>query len=352
MIKHIKMAARKAGLAPGTLINAEEEGSTDTCISIMNYDEQSCFEADIQAVEELACFRNKPTITWIQVTGRNNVSILEKVGHCFGIHDLVLEDIHNTGHRPKMEDYGEYLFLIMKILREHQGETVIEQVSLILGKNYVISFQESEFDIFDPVRRRIRSGKGKIRKAGPDYLAYALLDIVVDNYFIVLEHLGEQVESLEDEVILNPNNTIIRKIQSLKTELLFIRKSVWPLREVISSLERGESDLFQGTTLIYIRDVYDHTIQVIDTVETYRDMMSGLLDIYLSSISNRMNEVMKVLTIIATIFIPLTFLAGVEGMNFKYMPELEWEWGYPALLLLMAIIVLCMIQFFRRKKWI
>ncbi len=352
MIKHKKIAANKVGLPPGTLLHSENDQSLMAHINVQDFDEQNYFEGEIQTIDELVCFRDKPTVTWIQVIGGNNVPILEKVGKCFCIHDLVLEDIHNTGHRPKMEDYGEYLFLIMKTLREMQGETVIEQVSLIIGKNYVISFQESEIDIFEPVRQRIRSGKGKIRKAGPDYLAYALLDAVVDNYFVVLERLGEQVESLEDEVMLNPSPAVIKQIQSLKIDLLFVRKSVWPLREIISFLERGESELFQNSTLIYIKDVYDHTIQVIDTVETYRDMVSGLLDIYLSSVSNRMNEVMKVLTIIATIFIPLTFLAGLEGMNFKYMPELEWEWGYPALLLIMVIIVLVMIRYFKRKKWI
>jgi magnesium transporter len=230
-------------------------------------------------------------------------------------------------------------------------EVQSEQVSLILGPNFVISFQEAGGDVFDPVRERIRTGKGRVRKMGPDYLAYSLIDAVVDNYFIILENLGERVEALEEKLISDPKRETLHALHVLKREMIYLRKSVWPLREVISGLERAESGLIKEPTGIFFRDVYDHTIQVIDTVETYRDMLSGMLDIYLSSISNRMNEVMKVLTIIATIFIPLTFIAGVYGMNFKFMPELEWRWGYFLIVGIMLAIGLVMVIYFRRKRW-
>jgi magnesium transporter len=226
-----------------------------------------------------------------------------------------------------------------------------EQVSLILGPNYVISFQEGE-DVFEPLRERIKSGKGRIRKMGADYLAYALLDSIVDNYFAVLEKLGEAVEFLEEKLVTDPTRDTLHAIHNLKREMIFLRRSVWPLREVLGSLERGESPLVKDSTEVFFRDVYDHTIQVIDTIETFRDMLSGMLDIYLSSISNRLNEVMKVLTIIATLFIPLTFLVGVYGMNFKYMPELGLRWAYPVLWAIMVGTAVAMLIYFRKKRWL
>jgi magnesium transporter len=245
-----------------------------------------------------------------------------------------------------------YIVLKMFSYKDKSNEILIEQVSLILGPNFVLSFQEDVGDVFDPIRERIRNGKGKIRKMGADYLVYALLDAIVDNYFIILEKIGEQIEFIEERLVINPASETLNTIHKLKREMLFLRKSVWPLREVISSMERGESSLIKGTTKIYLRDVYDHNIQIIDTIETLRDMLSGMLDIYLTSISNRLNAVMKVLTIIATIFMPLTFLAGIYGMNFKYMPELEWKWGYPLILLIMFSIGISMLFYFKRKKWL
>jgi magnesium transporter len=279
---------------------------------------------------------------------------VEKIGTHFGIHPLIMEDILHTGQRPKGEDLGDYLFIVLKMIYhdEEKDEVIGEQLSLILGPNYVISFQEREGDVFNPIRERIRNAKGRIRKAGADYLAYVLVDAIVDHYFAILEELGGTIESLEEELVTNPRPETLQTIHTLKRELIFLRKSVWPLREVISGLEREESPLITEPTGIYLRDVYDHTIQVIDTIETYRDMVSGMLDIYLSSLSNRMNEVMKVLTMIATIFIPLTFIAGIYGMNFKFMPELEWHWGYPMALVVMLLIVGSMFIYFRRKKWL
>lgn len=346
-----KAAMRRVGLPPGTLLEADWDHSANFQIKVIDYDESVLIEKTIDTIEELAEFRNKPTVSWIQVIG-SKVNCLKSIGRCFDLHDLVLEDIHNFVHRPKMEDYEDYLFLIIKVIREQQKQILIEQISLVIALNYVISFQENDFDIFEPVRKRVIFGQGRARKFGADYLAYELIDTVVDNYFVVLEQISEQIEGLEDQVLLSPNKLTIRRILNLKTDMQFIRKSIWPLREVMAALERGETEIFQAATLIYIRDVYDHIIQIIDTVETYRDMIAGLFDLSLSSISNKMNEIMKVLTIISTIFIPLTFLAGLEGMNFKHMPELDLEWGYPVLLLIMLAIVIIMVRFFRKHKWI
>lgn len=355
MARLIKKRSKKAGLPPGTPVHIGEKKRERTKITILDYDGANFQEVEIRRVDECFPFRDKPTVTWINVEGIHQVEILGKLGDCFGLHHLVLEDIANTDQRPKMEDYGDYIYTVLKMLyyNDKSNEIVIEQISLILGQNLVISFQEGkEGDVFGPVRERLRSEKGRIRKMGADYLAYSLLDSIVDNYFIILERLGEKIEFLEEELVTNPTPETVQTIHDLKREMIFLRKSVWPLREVISGLERGESSLIQESTHIYLRDVYDHTIQVMDAVETFRDMLSGMLDIYLSSISNRMNEIMKVLTIIATIFIPLTFLAGVYGMNFRYMPELERPWAYPLVLLFMLAIGLLMVFYFRKKRWL
>jgi len=323
-------------------------------ITIIDYDEAQFQEKEAKSVEECFPFNDKSTVTWINIDGLHQVDIVEKIGRHFNLHPLVLEDIVNTGQRPKMEDFVDHIFVVLKMLYydEKQKEAGAEQVSFVLGSNYVISFQETEGDVFDPIRERIRMARGRIRKMGADYLAYALIDAIVDNYFIILEHIGEKIEDIEDTLVMNPEPETLQAIHNLKREMIFLRKSVWPLREVISRLERWESPLIDKSTDIYLRDVYDHTIQVIDAIETFRDMLSGMLDIYLSSVSNRMNEVMKVLTIIATIFIPLTLIAGIYGMNFRYMPELEHPWGYPVVFLTMSIIGILMVIYFRRKKWL
>lgn len=354
MPKLIKKRSKKAGLPPGTLVHIGEKKAEMLKISVMDYDEAHFQEREIKTIEECFAFKNAPTVTWINIDGLHQVEILEKLGECYGFHPLVLEDILNTDQRPKMEDYGDYLYIVLRMLNynDKSSEIETEQVSLILGPNFVFSFQEKEGDVFDPVRERIRNGKGRIRKMGADYLAYALLDSIVDNYFMIMEKLGETIEFLEEELVTQPVPETLQTIHQLKRELIFLRKAVWPLREVISGLERGELVLVKETTRIYLRDVYDHTIQVIDTIETFRDMISGMLDIYLSSVSNRLNSVMKVLTIIATIFMPLTFIAGIYGMNFKFMPELEWQWGYPMVWLLVVVISVFMLIYFKKKRWL
>jgi len=354
MSRFIKKRSKKVGLPPGTLVHIGEKKTDKVRITIIDYDEANFEEKEIKTVEECFPFKNKPTVTWINIDGIHDIKIIEKIGKHFDLHPLILEDIVNTGQRPKIEDFGDYIFVVLKMLyyNEKEDEIQAEQVSLILGSNFVISFQEREGDVFNPIRERIRSGKGRIRKMGADYLAYALIDTIVDSYFIILEKLGEKIESTEEELVTNPTPETLQAIHHLKREMIFLRKSVWPLREVVNRLERGESTLIHESTGIYLRDVYDHTIQVIDAIETSRDMLSGMLDIYLSSVSNRMNQIMKVLTIIATIFMPLTFIAGIYGMNFEFMPELAWPWGYPLVLLVMVVIGISMLIYFRRKKWL
>jgi len=354
MPKLFRKRAKEVGLPPGTLVHIGDRKVEKTKITLIDYDEAQLQEKELETVDECFPFKDKPTVTWINIDGIHQVEIIEKIGKHFNIHPLILEDILHTGQRPKMEDFEDYIFVVVKMIYydEKDNEIKAEQLSLLIGPNFVISFQEKEGDVFDPVRDRIRKSKGRIRKMKADYLAYAVIDTIVDHYFVVLEKLGEKIEDMEEELVTNPTPETLQTIHTLKRELIFLRKSVWPLREVVNNMERGEPSLINESTGIYLRDVYDHTIQVIDTIETFRDMVSGMLDIYLSSISNKMNEVMKVLTIIATVFIPLTFIAGLYGMNFKYIPELEWHWGYPVLLFVMAGIGFLMLVYFRRKRWL
>jgi len=353
-LKRGKRRSEKTGLPPGTPVHVGEQKSQRTKITVIDYDEQHLEEREVETVEECAIFKDQPNVTWINVAGLHQVEVLQQLGDCFGLHPLVLEDILNTMQRPKMEDFDDCIYVVVQThyYNEKSRKIVTEQISLVLGPSFVLSFQEWEADLFDPIRERIRSRKGHIREMGPDYLAYALLDAIVDGYFAVLENLGEDIELLEEELVAGPGGATLHRLHDIKREVIFLRKSVWPLREAITGLARGDSPLVKETTRLYLRDVYDHSIQVIDTVETFRDMLSGILDIYLSSISNRMNEVMKVLTIIATIFIPLTFIAGVYGMNFEYMPELAWRWAYPAVWLVMAAVGVTMAIYFKRRKWI
>jgi magnesium transporter len=323
-------------------------------MSVIDYDETNVNEKTLQSIEECFSLRDTKTVSWINIDSVNETSVVESVGKHFNIHSLVLEDILNVGQRPKCEDFEDYLFIVLKMISYDENQRVIqtEQVSLILGKNYVISFQEREGDVFNIIRDRIRTAKGRIRKMGADYLAYSLIDAIVDNYFVVIEKIGEHIELLEEELIKETRSETRHVIHNLKRETIFLRKSVWPLREIISVLIKGETTLIEQTTQIFLRDVYDHTIQVIDTVETLRDMLSGLLDLFLSNLSNRMNEVMKVLTIIATLFIPITFIAGVYGMNFEWMPELKVRWAYPAVWASFILVTILMLSYFKRKKWL
>lgn len=353
MIRNGKRS-KKQGLSPGSLVHVGDKKVEFPRITVLDYDGENFLEKEARKVEECFAFRDTATVTWINVDGVSDPKVIEAIGAHFGLHPLILEDIMTTSQRPKLEDLGDMIYLVVRMLEydEAKGEIGTDQLSLVVGKNFVLSFQEITGDMFDTVRERIRKGKGRIRKMGPDYLAYALLDAVVDHYFVVLEKLGERIETLEEDLLLDPRRETLHQIHGLKREMIYLRKSVWPLREVVAGLERVESPLIQASTNIFLRDVYDHTIQVIDNVETFRDMLSGMLDMYLSSLSNRMNEVMKVLTIISTIFIPLTFIVGVYGMNFEHMPELKWGHGYYLIWGIMLALGLTMVFFFKKKKWL
>jgi len=354
MPRLIKKSSKKAGLSPGSLVHIGDKKIETIRISLMNYDPANLLEKQLPAIEASFPYRDTPPVTWINVDGLHEIDVIEKIGVHFGIHPLVLEDILHTGQRTKAEEFENYIYIVIKMLvfDETVDHITAEQVSLILGPHFLISFQEKEGDVFDFVRERIRKARGRIRKSGCDYLAYALMDAVVDHYFVILEKLGDKIELLEEQLLEEPTPRILEDIHHLKREMIFFRKQVWPLREVINSLIKDPSELIQETTHIFLRDVYDHTIQVIDTIESFRDLLSGLSDLYLSTVSNRMNEVMKFLTIIATIFIPLTFVAGIYGMNFEFMPELKWPWAYPALWLLLIMISASMLFWLRRKNWL
>jgi len=344
----------KAGLPPGTLVHVGEKKTESVKITFIDYDERSFQEKQVANIEECLKLKDTPTVSWINIDGIHDIELIEKLGRGFELHPLLLEDILSTGQRPKFEDYEKYIFIVLKMLSYNDVSQSVEaeQVSLVLGPNYVLSFQECVGDVFENIRDRIRNAKGRVRKMEADYLAYSLIDAIVDYYFFILEKFGEKIESIEEEVLGDPTEKTVQQIHSLKREMISLRKSVWPLRELIGGLQKSESPLIKETTDIYLRDVYDHTIQIIDTIESSRDIVSGMLEIYLSSLSNKMNAVMKVLTIIATLFIPLTFVAGIYGMNFKYMPELEWRWAYPILWLVMIAVAVIMLFYFRRKKWL
>ncbi|RJQ45955.1 MAG: magnesium and cobalt transport protein CorA [Nitrospiraceae bacterium] len=359
-MKRAKKRSQKAGLAPGTAVYIGEQKTENIRITIINYDKDAYEMRDIEKIEECVPYREKPAVTWINIEGLHEVAVTEEVGKCFGLHPLTVEDILNMEQRPKVEMFEDYIFFVMKMI-SFEGQTRnlnIEQVSLVLLKNTVITFQEKGGDVFDAVRTRIKNDKGMIRRAEADYLAYALMDAVVDEYFGIQEKIGDEIEEIEEILLKQPARDTMQKIHALKRKIIYLRKSVWPLREIISALERDGSTFISASTRVYLKDLYDHTIQVIDGVETFRDIISGILDMYLSSLSNRMNEVMKVLTIFASIFIPLTLIAGIYGMNFNVekspfnMPELNWYLGYPFALGLMIATALVMLMFFRRKKWI
>lgn len=324
-------------------------------ITVFTYNNKTYKEHNFESVEECLNIIKRGNITWINVDGLKDQTVVQRLGDHFKLHSLIQEDILQTEQRPKLDEDENYLFLVLKMLSydETLREVVFEQVSLVVTKDAVISFQdERKGDVFDGVRDRIRTGKGLVRGKGTDYLAYSLIDAIVDHYFVVIEKIGDGLEELEDETVENPTVETVHKIHELKKQMIIVRKAVWPFRDVISHMERCGNPLINEGTQLYLRDVYDHLIQIIDTIETYRDILSGMLDIYLSSISNRMNEIMKVLTIVGTVFIPLTFIAGLYGMNFRYMPELEQWWGYPLTLLIMAATGGYMIWYVRKKKWL
>ncbi len=354
MIPSSKKRKKKIGLPPGTLIYTGDKVKEEPKVKITDYNEELY---DFQEINEIKKDLNKigkNLIRWVDIYGLAKVKIIEEIGRQFGLHPLVLEDILSPNQRPKLEDYGSYIFLVIKklIWNKEDDKFEYEQIGIILGENYVISFQERDTNLFNPIYERIQVPKGRVRLMNADYLFYVLIDIIVDNYFIVLEKVGEEIENLEDILIKNPEPETLQLIYRLKRSSIELRKSIWPIREVINKLQREQSNLIRDELQIYLRDIYDHIFRISDLLENYRDIIFGMLDMYLSSVSNRMNDIMKVLTIISTIFIPISFLSGFYGMNFRYMPELTQPFAYPILIIVMSSIALVMLSFFRRKKWI
>lgn len=353
--RHARSDAAKVGLAPGTLIHIGQEREGPVEVRLTHFQPDTGLEERTVATPaELREYRDRPGVTWIDVTGVHDLDLVADIGEVFGLHPLLLEDVVHTRQRPKTEEYDDHLYLVLKMLRwDEGGERVdVEQVSVILGERYVITFQENPVDTFDKVRARLREPTKRIRKSGADYLAYALVDSIVDHYFAVLEVVGDRIEDIEDELIEDPDEKALTDIFRLKRTLVYLRRAVWPLRDAVGSLLRGEIRFVRKATLPFLRDVNDHTLRAVELIETYRDMVSGMVDIYMSSVSNRMNEVMRVLTVIATIFIPLTFIAGVYGMNFDRMPELHWDWGYYAIWGVMAAVAVALLLYFRRRGWL
>lgn len=346
--------SRKFGMAPGSLVYVGDEGAEAIHVSLIRYNAAGYTE--IENGDLAACMEaiSDDTVTWINICGVHDPQVIAQLGEMFSLHPLVLEDMLNTEGRPKLDDYDDYLFAVLKMIDYDGGAGLLEQeqVSLVVRPNIIISLQEKPGDVFDAVRERIRKGKSRIRKSGADYLAYALIDMIVDHYFVIMEEIGERIEDLQEEVLEDPGDAIVQSIHQIRSQMIFLRKAVRPAREIIHNLLREECELISDDVRLYLRDVYDHAFHVADSVETYRDIVSGVLDIYLTTVSNRMNEVMKVLTVIATIFIPLTFLAGVYGMNFENMPELSLPWAYPALWAVFLGLAAGLLVWFKRKKWL
>ncbi|MFX1393486.1 MAG: magnesium/cobalt transporter CorA [Promethearchaeota archaeon] len=353
IFEKLKKRSDKAGLPPGTLIFMGERKIEEEKITIIDYNKEKFQMTDIKLIEKELNIFDDSIIRWINVDGLGQINNIEKLGKQFQLHPLLLEDVVDPHQRSKIENFESHLFIVLKMLRwdKEQKKVMTEQISMVLGPDYVITFREFESDLFIPIIERIRQSKGQVRIMGADYLIYVLLDIIIDNYFVILEKIGKRLDEIEEELVENPRTETLRAIHQLKREIITLRKLIWPSRNVVNGLQR-ESLYINNITQIYLRDSYDNILSIIDTFENYRDVISSMLDIYLSSISNKMNEIMKILTIISTIFIPLSFLAGFYGMNFLYMPELKSPVGYPILIIVMISISILMLIFFRRKGWL
>jgi magnesium transporter len=347
--------SEKSGLPPGSLVHVGEVQDAKTRMTVVDYSKDNIEEQQIHSIDDILEYKKSDTVTWVIIEGLTNVAIVERIGMIFDIHQLVLEDILNTHQRPKFEEYDDHLYIVLKaLLSENKNFTVVyEQVSIIVLENFVIVFKEKTDDLFKPIQQRIKTSKGRIRSLGSDYLTYAILDTIVDQNYFLIDSLADAITTVEDSLLASePTRETLHTIQMLKREIISVRKNVSPIRELMAGLLRSESELIDEKTHIYLRDVSDHVIRVIESVESYRDILTGLLDVYISSVSNKMNEVMRVLTVFASIFIPLTFLAGIYGMNFEYMPELKWRWAYPALWVVFILLPVVLLVYFKKKKWL
>ncbi|WP_418604412.1 magnesium/cobalt transporter CorA [Hwangdonia sp.] len=352
--KRVYRSKKKIGQIPGSLIYTGERSKKKLFIETFDYTKDFCVEKELPTIQESFEYKDTDSVTWINLNGLNHVTEIEALGNHYNIHPLILEDIVNVAQRPKIDDHVDYIFIVLKMLYYDDNQHIVsEQVSFILGKNYVLSFQESEGDVFDAVRDRLRHAKGRVRTLKSDYLLYVLIDAIVDHYFSVIEILGDKIEDFETAIFAGDvDGEISQKIQDLKREILKVRRAIFPLREVISRIEKNESPLIHKKTITYYRDIYDHLIHVSENIDIYREMIWSLMDMYMTSISNKMNEVMKVLTIMASIFIPLTFIAGIYGMNFEYIPELQYKYAYFILWGVMIVLFIGMLFYFKRKKWL
>lgn len=352
MTSPFKRRIKKIGLPPGTLISNGK--ITPVKINVVDYDEANFVEkTNVSAMDCMPYLKSSAT-TWIDVRGISDVAMIQTLGKHFGLHPLLLEDIASAEQRPKLDDYKDNIFIVLRRLNCSANTSTVsdEQISIVLGKNYVITFHESDTDFFEPIKARLRKENSSMRKMGADYLVYALVDIIVDHSFVVLEKVDQNYASLEDEIVSHPKKDTLQKIQRAKRDIIVLRKSVWPLREVISQFRRIESPLIKETTKFYMHDVYDHTIQAIDTIESLRDLAASMLEIYLSNINQRLNEIIKFLTMVSTVFCPLTFITGFYGMNFIHMPLLQSYWGLPLIVSLMLLVSGIMLHHFRKRKWI
>ncbi len=346
--------AKKAGLPPGSLVHIGERKVYETSIRVVSYGHDHYLERDVMSVKECISLKQPPGVSWINVSGIHNVDIIEDLGKHLGLHPLVMEDIVNAEQRPKVEDFVDYIFLVLRVpyIDEQEKRLASEQVSIVCGRNLVVTFLERDTGLFNPIIARLKTEGSRVRGLDADYLAYTLVDVIVDNYFIVMEGLERRMEDLDEKLVSNPDPGVLHSIHALKRDIISLGRSVWPLRDVINFLRKGESNVIKEDTLLYLGDVYDHTIRIIEGIETFREMITDMMDVYLSSVSNKMNEIMMVLTIIGTIFIPLTFITGIYGMNFRYMPEIRWHLGYPMVLLIMLGIGVAMLLYFRKKGWL
>ncbi len=346
--------SKKAGLPPGSLVHVGKRKVGRAKIRVISYSQRQYRETEVGSVEECISLKHPPGVSWINVSGIHNVGMVEALGKHLGLHPLVMEDIVNSEQRPKLEDFADYVFMVLRVpyVDEESGRLKSEQVSIICGSELVVTFLERDTGVFSPIVERLKTEGSRVRNLGADYLAYTLVDVIVDNYFIVMESLEKDMEDLEEKLVTKPDPDVLHSIHTLKRDIISLGRSVWPLREVINSLRKGESSIINKGTEIYLGDVYDHTIRIIEGIETFREMITDMMDVYLSSVSNKMNEIMMVLTIIGTIFIPLTFITGIYGMNFEYMPELKWHLGYPMVLILMLGIGIVMLTYFRKKGWL
>lgn len=354
MPESLSSASEKSGLPPGSLVHVGEVHGHEHKILAINFNKTTLEKRTVKSIEEILPYKETETITWVIVDGLKDVSIIDAIGKYFDIHALVLEDILNTHQRPKFEEFDDYLYIVLKAISLGNQEFTIEyeQISLLVLNNFVFTFMERPDALFDPILNRLDNGKSQIRNQGADYLAYVIMDTIVDEYFVLQDAFDELIESVEDNLLSDPSSDTLAMIQNIKRELIFLRRSVSPLRELLAAIQRSESVLLNEKTRRYFGDVYDHAIRIIEAIESYRDLIAGMLDIYLSSVSNKMNETMKVLTVFASIFIPLTFIAGVYGMNFEYMPELKWRWSYPVLWIVFIVVSVFLLKFFKKKKWL